>query len=57
MYVPFSHNKLLCFYKLLPLFPSDLLKKGNIIGDWSAKKAAKTSGFFTDSCKTLDMKK
>ena len=46
MYALFSHKELLCFHRLLPLFPSDLLKKENIIGDWSVQKAAKTSGFF-----------
>ena len=41
----FSHKELLCFHKPLPLFPSDLLKRENIIGEWSVEKAAKTSGF------------
>ena len=57
MYVLFSHKELLCFHKPLPLVPSDLLKTENIIVEWSIEKAAKTSGFFTISCKTLDMKK
>ena len=35
---------MLCFQKPLPLFPSDLLKRENIIGDWYVQKAAKTSG-------------
>ena len=56
---------MLCFQKPLPLFPSDLLKRENIIGDWYVQKAAKTSGRgrggggggFTDSFITLDMKK
>ena len=48
---------MLCFHKPLPLLPSDFLERENIIGEWSAEKAAKTSRFFTDSCKALDMKK
>ena len=44
-YVPTNH-----------LVPSDLLKTENIIGEWSVEKRPKTSGIFTDSCKT-DMKK
>ena len=35
---------MLCFQKPLPLFPSDLLKRENIIGDWYVQNAAKTSG-------------
>ena len=56
MHVLFSHKELLCFYKLLPLFPSDLLKRESVIGERSAEKTAKTSGFFTDSCKTLNLR-
>ena len=37
--------------------PFRLPGKRNIIGEWSVEKAAKTSRFFTDSCKALDMKK
>ena len=55
MYVLFSHKELLCFHKPVTLVPSDLLKRENIIGEWSVEKAAKT-GFFTDSCETLDLK-
>ena len=51
-----SHEVLLCFHKPLPPVPSDLLKRENI-GEWSVKKAAKTSSCFADSCKALDMKK
>ena len=57
MYLLFSHKELLCFHKPLLLVPSDLLKRENIIGEWSVEKAAKTSGFFRDTCKTLDIKK
>ena len=57
MYLLFSHKELLCFHKPLLLVPSDLLKRENIIGEWSVEKAAKTSGFFRDTCKTLYMKK
>ena len=57
MYALFSQKKLLCFHKPFPLVSSDLLKRENIFGEWSVNKAVKTSGYFTDSCKTLDMKK
>ena len=56
MYVLSSHKELLCFHKPLPFFPSDLLKRENIIGELSVEKAAKTMRFFTDSCKRLDVK-
>ena len=39
----------------IPITPTSSYREN--IGEWSVKKAAKTSGFFTDSCKTLDMKK
>ena len=38
----------------IPITPTSSYREN--IGEWSVKKAAKT-GFFTDSCKTLDMKK
>ena len=57
MYALFSQKELLCFHKPFPLVSSDLLKRENILGEWSVNKAAKTSDYFTDSCKTLDMKK
>ena len=41
MYVLFSHKELLCFYKPLPLVPSDLLKNENIIGEWESIISAK----------------
>ena len=40
----------------MPLVPTDLLERENIINE-SVEKAAKTSGFFKDSYKTLDKKK
>ena len=57
MYELFSHKELLCFHKPLPIVLSDLLKRGNIIGEQSVEKEAKTSGFCADSCKILDLKK
>ena len=57
MYALLSDKELLCFHKALPLVPPNLLKRENIIGEWSVNKAAITLGFFTDSCKTLNMKK
>ena len=57
MYALLSDKELLRFHKALPLVPPNLLKRENIIGEWSVNKAAITLGFFTDSCKTLNMKK
>lgn len=53
----FSQKELLCLHKPWSLVPLDLLEKENVNSEWSVEKAAKISGFFTDFCKTLDMKK
>ena len=57
MYVLFSYKELLCFHKPLPLFTSDLLEKEKTLVNDQSIKQLKHPGFFTDSCKTLDMKK
>ena len=46
MYLLFPDKELLCFRTPLPLLPSDLLERENVIVERSAEKAGKTSRVF-----------
>ena len=55
MYVSFSNKDLLRFHNPLPFIPCDLPKSEKVVGEWSVEKATRTSVFFTNFCKLLNI--
>lgn len=57
MYVSFSNKDLLRFHNPIPFIPCDLPKSEKVVGERSVEKATRTSVFFTNFCKLLNMEK